>query len=41
MGEKKKRVKKVMNYENENTMKEMAGYIENVMNIMAMESVYK
>ena len=26
MEEKKKRVKKVMNYENENTMKEMAGY---------------
>lgn len=41
MEEKKKRIKENMNYENGNTMKEMTGYTENVMNIMTMESVYK
>ena len=30
-----------MNYENGNTIKEMAGYTENMINIMTMESVYK
>lgn len=41
MEEKKKRVKEIMNYENGNTIKEMAGYTENMINVMTMESVYK